>query len=305
MSPSSNISPESIALISSETRLAEVLLSYDFRMEEENGTLRNLAVSPDHPMSGSATYYQALHDNDAGYRDNNWLLPELAAIVRLCGRGHVAEIGCGNGRFTKAMSAEIQRVHAFDWARSPNMEELPFNVTFHQGDVRSTAIPPVDAVCSADVLEHFAPSELPPLIEKFSNASPSQHHVIACYDDGHSHLTVMPPGGWLALFRRYVPDAFIERIECRRGRPDKLICVISTTRKPRRSTLDAELSNRHLEILLQHSKHADSEMAGRIETPSDNKSPSPLLPESLLNERQVESKAKGKREADDKKVDRR
>ncbi|MBP2462075.1 MULTISPECIES: class I SAM-dependent methyltransferase [unclassified Rhizobium] len=183
------------------------------------------------PRNGAgllASYYQDLHEGNDAYRENNWLTSELNEILSISGNGRVVEIGCGNGQFTAIIAPHVAVVHAFDWAKSDYMEAPPENVTFHHGDVRIQPIPQADVVCSADVLEHFAPTDLAPVVAKFCSAGAAQHHVIACYDDGHSHLTVMPPSAWLALFKRFCPTAYIQRIECRRNNAEQLVCVIST-----------------------------------------------------------------------------
>lgn len=220
--------PEMRALLFSETRMARVLNAVGFDPAVPSKVLGDdLVVQPRTSPNLSADYYQQLHDHDAGYQENNWLVSERENFLASARGGTLAEIGCGNGKFTKLAAAEVNRVLAFDWARSPSLLDLPENVTFVQGDVRQQAIPNVDVLCSADVLEHFTPNDLSPLIAKFSAAAVKQYHVIACYDDSHSHLTVMPPGAWLALFWQHCPDAKLRRIDCRRKRSDQLICVIT------------------------------------------------------------------------------
>jgi predicted SAM-dependent methyltransferase len=82
-------------------------------------------------------------------------------------------------------------------------------------------------VCSADVLEHIPGSAIDSVISKLTRAGRLQFHVIACYDDGHSHLAVYSPATWLALFRRHLPEAYIFDIKPRFDDPNRLICVIS------------------------------------------------------------------------------
>jgi hypothetical protein len=170
--------------------------------------------------------YQALHDKDPGYQANNWLVDHVETIAAARPRV-IAEVGCGNGRFVKAIAPRVERVLALDWARSPLLDPLPANAEFRATNVLTDEIPPADLCCSADVLEHFEPVALPSLIQKLNAAAPLNYHVIACYDDGHSHLSVLHPGQWLALFRIVSPAYRIAAVIPRRGRPDQVVCVIS------------------------------------------------------------------------------
>ncbi|AEG53125.1 class I SAM-dependent methyltransferase [Sinorhizobium meliloti] len=158
---------------------------------------------------------------------NNWLVSEIETILAKKPQ-IVVEIGCGNGAFAKEIAPSVREVHAVDWALSPNFVDRPENVHFFKADVTRDEIPSGDVTCSADVLEHFNPLDLTKVVAKCVASSPLQHHVIACYDDGHSHLTVMPPAAWLALFWRYCPTVRLSRVECRRNNPRQLVCVIST-----------------------------------------------------------------------------
>ncbi|WP_082510103.1 MULTISPECIES: class I SAM-dependent methyltransferase [unclassified Rhizobium] len=216
------------ALAASETRFAALLRRTGWRVENPLSGLAAAAVlRPRLTYKNlSAAYYQQLHDEDAGYLENNWLVPEIEAILSKK-PDVVVEIGCGNGAFSKEIAQSVCEVHAVDWALSPNFADRPDNVFFHSADLTKDPIPKGSIACSSDVLEHFSPSDLPRVIAKCVTSSPLQYHVIACYDDGHSHLTVMPPGAWLAHFWRYCPSARIERVECRRSNPDQVICVIS------------------------------------------------------------------------------
>lgn len=246
------VPPANSALVASETRHADLLVKLGFRVESP-ATYPN-ASTVKRPRSGAnlqSSYYQDLHEGNDAYQENNWLTSELNEILLISGKGTVVEIGCGNGQFTRIVAPRVASVHAFDWAKSKYMESPPSKVSFHHGDVRNQVIPQADVVCSADVLEHFAPKDLAPLVAKFCSAASGQHHVIACYDDGHSHLTVMPPSAWLALFKRFCPTAYIQRIECRRNKADELVCVISTKARKlaRASEANSSQGVSHLDIL--------------------------------------------------------
>ncbi len=150
--------------------------------------------------TNNASYYQGLHEASEGYQKNNWLVGERPLGEMIRGKT-VIEIGCGNGRFLREASKVAKSVHGIDWAISPCMDGLPSNVTFSRTDLLSEPIPKADVLCSGDVLEHFPEDELDALIEKILLAAPAQHHVIACFDDNHSHLTIKKPDWWLRRFQ--------------------------------------------------------------------------------------------------------
>ena len=180
----------------------------------------------------TAVDYQRLHDGDAGYQNNNWLV-DHTAVIETARPGTIVEVGCGNGQFLRAIAGKIGNVIGLDWARSPLLGHLPSNVTFQETNVLVDTIPRGDLCCSADVLEHFEPHALPGLLRKLHQSAPVNYHVIACYDDGHSHCAVLHPGQWLGLFRALDPSYEIAAIIPRRGRPDQIVCVI--TNLPRAS----------------------------------------------------------------------
>jgi cyclopropane fatty-acyl-phospholipid synthase-like methyltransferase len=165
------------------------------------------------------------------YRRNNWLLDQLAILERLNPRT-VVEIGCGNGHFLRAIAPCADNVIGIDWAESPELSNLPDNVEFLRLDVVSARIPSGDLICSADVLEHFAPRDVDLIVEKFVSAGRFQHHVIACYDDGHTHLSILPPAGWLAVFRKHCPGAYLADVSYRRQDPTQIVCVVSNVATP-------------------------------------------------------------------------
>ena len=188
-----------------------------------------LIVAPGEPHRPrevlTSEFYDRQHQ-DIHYRQNNWLLSELP-VVRRIRPGTVVEIGCGNGRFLRAAAPFVDRVIGVDWAESPELADLPGNVQIVRVDVAAGMIPRGDVICSADVLEHFAPRDIEPVIAKLAGAGPYQHHVIACYDDGHTHLSILPPAGWLALFRRHCATAMLADVHYRRNDPTQIVCVVS------------------------------------------------------------------------------
>ena len=178
---------------------------------------------PAEPLT--AAFYDRQHE-DVDYRRNNWLLEELPTLG-LSRSWTVIEVGCGNGHFLRAASPQVTKVIGVDWATSPELGNLPDNVQVLRADVATDPIPSGDLVCSADVLEHFSPSDLDRVIAKLARAGRYQHHVIACYDDGHSHLSILPPAAWLALFRKHCETAYLADVRYRRNDPSQIVSVIS------------------------------------------------------------------------------
>lgn len=175
--------------------------------------------------SAAAEYYQALHDDDPHYKENNWLMEYLPYLSSRSFRS-LTEIGAGNGKFAMAIAEKLERVYAIDWAKSPSLTESS-NLTFIQKNALKAEYPTSDIVCSADVLEHFHPGDMDEALEAFNKASPKQFHVVACYDDRHSHLTVMPPSAWLSLFRGFDDSFRIHALETRRNDPSQIICALT------------------------------------------------------------------------------
>jgi cyclopropane fatty-acyl-phospholipid synthase-like methyltransferase len=139
----------------------------------------------------------------------------------------VVEIGCGNGRFLRAAAPHAEKIIGVDWAQSPELSNLPDNAEVLRLDVVTGAIPSGDLICSADVLEHFAPRDVDLVVSKLVSAGPYQHHVIACYDDGHTHLSILPPAAWLAVFRKHCKSAYLANVYYRRNDPTQIVCVVS------------------------------------------------------------------------------
>ncbi|TGN52617.1 class I SAM-dependent methyltransferase [Paracoccus liaowanqingii] len=216
------------SLINSHTQTANLLRSCGFKVESRTShIISSMVVQPRLKLKLDADYYKELHYTNESYKSKNWLVDEIEYISEHLSGEVIAEVGCGNGRFTRLIAQKVKNVYAFDWVRAPGMENLPENVHFLEGDILHESIPRVDLLCSADVLEHFSANDLPVVIARLTAAARQQYHVIACYDDGHSHLTVMQPSAWLALFWRFLPEAKILGISCRRNDPKQLVCIIS------------------------------------------------------------------------------
>jgi SAM-dependent methyltransferase len=180
-----------------------------------------------YPAAMTHSYYQTLHQTNEAYKTNNWLITEIDAILSIEPRS-VLEIGCGNGRFLAAIRERVETIIGVDWAKSPVLEELGIADRFRQLDITRDQLPQADLVCSADVLEHLAPDLLPSTLERLNKAGREQYHVIACYDDGHSHLSIMEPRSWLLTFQDVSKRYRILDIRPRRGDPAQPVCVIST-----------------------------------------------------------------------------
>ncbi|MDW9581896.1 methyltransferase domain-containing protein [Sinorhizobium meliloti] len=215
------------ALLESETRQAKLLFELDWRVDDPSTYILDDVNTPrDRSTKMRAEYYQELHDDNDAYQANNWLVAEKTSILNAKPKTLV-EVGCGNGAFSLSAAENVEKVFAVDWALSPKFCDRPENVEFVQADVTQDRLPKADVVCSADVLEHFTPWNVTRVLEHCASAAALQYHVIACYDDGHSHLTVMRPSAWLATFWRFFPDARLKRIDCRRDKHTQLVCVIS------------------------------------------------------------------------------
>lgn len=178
---------------------------------------------PDHALTSS--FYDHQHE-DVQYRQNNWLLDQLDILKGIHPRT-IVEVGCGNGRFLRAAAPYAEQVIGIDWAQSPELSNLPANVQIQRLDAVTAAIPSGDLVCSADVLEHFAPRDVDVVVAKLVAAASYQHHVIACYDDGHTHLSILPPAAWLAIFRKHCPTVYLADVNYRRNDPAQIVCIIS------------------------------------------------------------------------------
>lgn len=183
--------------------------------------------------SAKPDYYQRLHDENAAFQRNNWLIEEVSTLKAFGGTS-ILELGCGNGLFLDEAARIWDEVVGVDWARSPVMDEVlrrSPNVRFEHVDVRVWS-PGVkfDIVASADFLEHIAPHDLEALIRTIASFGRVQYHKIACYDDGHSHLSILPPNDWINVFAAAVPGGNwrIAKEVSRKGATDKkVICVVN------------------------------------------------------------------------------
>lgn len=139
---------------------------------------------------------------------------------------NVREVGCGNGAFVAEIAKSVPRVIGLDWARSPDFPEGE-NIEFSQQDLTSSTLEHVDLNCSADVLEHIQTHELAELTQCLHRTARFNFHVIACYDDGHSHVSIFPPDVWLHLFRHQSPDYRIYDISIRHENASHVVCAIT------------------------------------------------------------------------------
>jgi len=78
---------------------------------------------PDEALT--ASFYDQQHE-DADYRRNNWLLDQVETVKRIAPRT-IVEVGCGNGRFLRAVAPYAAQVIGVDWAHSPELVDLPAN----------------------------------------------------------------------------------------------------------------------------------------------------------------------------------
>lgn len=180
-----------------------------------------------------AGYYQSLHDDNPAFQNNNWLLQDLA-LLRRAGGESILELGCGNGLFLQQAAQHWSHVTGLDWAKSPRIDAVTSrspNVEFIQADVRDWRPGRTfDIVASADFLEHLPPDVLTDCLDRIHAMAPAQFHRIACYDDGHSHLSIFPPAHWLELFTRGGMRAYsLLSCEPRKGNPANLVITIGTS----------------------------------------------------------------------------
>ncbi|HEX2081191.1 MAG TPA: class I SAM-dependent methyltransferase [Longimicrobium sp.] len=190
------------------------------------------AAAPGDARRADAGYYQALHDTSPRYQTNNWLIDDLPALLAV-GAESILEVGCGNGLFLQRAAKHWKDVTGVDWARSPVLDrvlrENP-GIRFVQQDV--AAFRPerrYGLLASADFLEHLPPASLPEVIRRLHAAADVCYHRIACYDDGHSHLSVFRPKSWLRRFEAACPGAGYRIVgtSVRKGRRKKTVVVIS------------------------------------------------------------------------------
>ena len=180
-----------------------------------------------YPTATTSGYYHYVHQTNDAYKINNWLVSEIEAILSIRPKS-VLEVGCGNGRFLAAIKDRVERATGVDWAKSPILDELGVSRHFELRDITRDELPEADLVCSADVLEHIAPHLLQSTLQRLHTAGRDQYHVIACYDDGHSHLSIMQPRAWLHAFRSVSQRYRMIDIRPRRDDHAQAICVIAT-----------------------------------------------------------------------------
>jgi hypothetical protein len=177
-----------------------------------------------------AAYYQNQHDECLAYRENNWLLERFDLIKQLPGSS-IAEYGCGNCRFLETAASHFAQVYGFDWAEAPHLQDVlrqHSNVHFEKRDiVRNSPAIRTHIAASADFLEHLIPSDVGCVIRHMHRSATINFHVIACYDDTHSHQTIMPPEEWLRLFQRCSQDYYLLCIWQRNDDPSKLVCIVT------------------------------------------------------------------------------
>lgn len=147
-----------------------------------------------------AEYYSQAHRNLEGYRVNNWMMP-FARPLRMLGVDSVIECACGNGEFSEVFARHVRTYWAMDWAASPLLPHSTPGFRHLRWDAYTDTLPQADLLCSADFLEHIREGELDNVLSRMLTAAPRQFHVVACYDDSHSHLTIEPPEWWLDRLR--------------------------------------------------------------------------------------------------------
>lgn len=176
-------------------------------------------------------YYQKLHDGHPAFQENNWMLSEVDTL-RLYGVSTLMELGCGNGKFLSAAAGSFKSLVGIDWARAPAIDGVLSknrNVTFIQSDLIQgfPGAERADLLVSADFLEHLPPDSLLPCLRRYHDRAQFHFHKIACYDDGHSHLSILEPVEWLEMFKHISDDYVIFSLEKRLDDKNKLVCCIT------------------------------------------------------------------------------
>ena len=180
----------------------------------------------------SAQYYQSLHETDRAFIANNWLVEELDRL-RPCGRSSILEVGCGNGRFLEIAASHWSVVVGMDWAKSPQIDAVlqrHTNVQFVQQDLATVPIDGAfELVASADFLEHLPQGRLPFVMQSLLSAGRFNFHKIACYDDGHSHLSIFEAERWLELWHSLPSGQGMRILEktYRKGNREKVVAILA------------------------------------------------------------------------------
>ena len=175
----------------------------------------------------NAGYYRGMHENNQGYQQNNWLLPYENFLFSTKQISTVLELGCGNGKFLKVAKNHAEIVKGIDWHGC--RYDLPPGVVYLDADFtkREFSNEYYSLICSADVFEHLPERLLPGLIGKISRAAQFNFHVMACYDDGHSHLSVFDAEKWLSIFRGVDRSYYIYQSDSRNRNGSKPFVAIT------------------------------------------------------------------------------
>jgi len=174
----------------------------------------------------NSDFYTNLHQNNIAYQNNNWFLDKYIDILQRKNIKSCFELGSGNGKTTEKLSKFMELVISVDF--NPNPFSHIENVKCYVGsffevphDVKA------EITISADVLEHFPPTDLSDTIKKLNNIAPLGLHIIAGYPDGMSHLSVFGPWKWLELFRQVDKKYKLINIDFRKGHLNRPVYVLS------------------------------------------------------------------------------
>lgn len=141
-------------------------------------------------------YYLKAHREIQGYQENNWMMPFAGQLLDRNFQS-IVECASGNGEFAETMAPHVQTYWALDWAPSPLVPYSVPHLRYQRWDAYQDKVPSADLACSADFLEHIRENALDRVLVNILGAAHCQFHVIACYDDYHSHLTIEEPAWWL------------------------------------------------------------------------------------------------------------
>lgn len=146
-----------------------------------------------------SNYYVNAHREIRGYQENNWMMPFTRALLKYK-FDTIVECAAGNGEFAETLAPHVKNYWALDWAPSYLVPYSAPNLHYLRWDAYQDALPDGNLACSADFLEHIREQQLDDVLGNILRAAPNQFHVIACYDDYHSHLTIKPANWWLDRF---------------------------------------------------------------------------------------------------------
>ncbi|MDG1096979.1 MAG: hypothetical protein P8N23_05110 [Methylophilaceae bacterium] len=165
--------------------------------------------------------YDELH-RGAGYTTNNWAFDLLLEKEMIASKS-VFEFGAGNGKFLTYLMKYGRKVAGLDLI---NPKKLSYITTGSVDMFDEKNLVNVDLAYSADFLEHLDYKQLSSLLCKISSVKIPNIHIIACYHDDVSHLSVYEPHEWAYIFSKFFTHVEIRNVNWRRYPLKKKFVVI-------------------------------------------------------------------------------